>query len=67
MTILSAEDIAELRESDDNTLIALYNVETMGATCLRVGDAARSGEIFETVVSELRARDIEYDVGALIG
>jgi hypothetical protein len=66
-TFLGVREIAELRAQADSGLIALYNVETMGKSCLRVGATARADEIFEVVVDELKERGIAYDVGALIG
>lgn len=65
--ILRKTEIHDLRAQPDSGLIALYNVETMGQSCLRVGATARTDEIFEVVVDELKERGIAYNVGALIG
>ena len=65
--ILKIVEIEELRLASARELIALHNVSVMGQSCIRVGDTSRVDEIFEVVVDELKAREIDYFEGALIG
>lgn len=47
-------------------LVALHNVQTMGATCLQVGDTSHGRFLLATADEELRGRGIEVVDGKLL-
>ncbi len=56
--ILNKKEIKDLRGMTDRELVALHNISAMSAKMLRVGDVARSDEIWEVVKEEMVAREL---------
>ena len=56
--ILKKNEIKDLRNMTDRELVALHNISAMSARMLRVGDVARSDEIWEVVKDEMKVREL---------